>query len=1042
MLGLSLCLMACPASALTGGGQIDLEQYGAESGLSQLSVTSLVQDDLGFLWVGTQDGLNRFDGHRFEVRRFEPESAAATAEPLSPGPFELASGSIDALGFDARHWLWLGTNDAGLQRINLRGERSEWLSPDLLQQPQVYLLATRQDGSAWLGMRDSVVLVGSGFDLRQRFDASGEPVALVASDDGSALLLTAECRLLRLQPGTPAVTLWQRRVPGSPCRGLIEDHGAWVIADSEGVARVTPAAGAESRRTLPTAAGGEIERLLMRRSGELLAGLSNGELWSFGEDAGAEPTPLALSPQPTSAITALFEDRDAVLWIGSYTEGLFRERAPVQALNRALAPTLPVAGLSNTSVRAIHRTPKELLVGLDRGLLRQPQGAAVRRVPAFDSERVRAIAVEPEGGYWIGTDSGLWRLADDDSAERVAETQQHRITAVLREPGRLLVSTRSGLLDLRLPELELQPVPDELAQLFLTSLARDSLGRLWIGSNERGVWLLEAGRPPRALGLAEGLSHPSVWSLLADERGMWVGSFSGGLHLFDLDGQRQRLLSTRNGLSSNVVYQILADAKGQLWLSTNDGINVVDPASGAVRVLRRADGLRNSEFNSGASFRDSEGRLWFGGTEGLDLIEPWRQASSSEIALPVINTLSLPGREGARRGLAATGGVAVAYAERIELGYRDSVFGLGLSAIDTSAPAAARLRHRLSGLEQNWTQHPRGRVDINYAYLPPGSYALEVQAAGRDGRFGDSRLLQIEVAPPPWRHPLAWLGYAALVLLLALAVAVRLRTRTRSEHALVERLNLTVEARTAELERANQLLLASNDRLEQANRTDPLTGVANRRELQAWLQTLAPELQMALAAQPELAPADPRSGLVFFMIDIDNFKQINDSQGHQCGDGVLVEFSRRLRHLCREQDRLVRWGGEEFLLVIHDPPEDASAALAERIRSAIAGSPLEMEGYGSLALSCSIGYAPWPLSRAWPSLGDWEQSVNLADQALYRAKHAGKNTWVGLRTGPGIGRARLLQLLAATSVSGWPDHEICIETAPTPPAADAAPLTP
>lgn len=1000
---------------------VDLERYGPGSGLSQSTVMAIGQDSLGYLWVGTQDGLNRFDGHRFEVERFQPEADAPGADTTQG----LASSSIDSLWLDAEGWLWLGTNDAGVQRVHLREGRRQWLSPAALGAAQVMALVPRAAGGVWAATPVGAIAIDADFKAQPPLVDSAEPVAVLHRPAQSPLLLGQDCRVLALDD--PPRLLWQ--APESRgCTALESaDDRLWIGTDRGRLYALDADQQVQLRLQLPEDGRGltGISRLHARANGELLIGLGNGQLWRHRGDSTPSLRRLQLDPAPESAITALFTDDAGVLWIGSYTSGLYRARSLSPLLRRELSLDPLVHGLANRSVRAIRNDPEALLVGLDSGLLVQRSGRTPEVLEALRGVSVRAIEPEPEtalgGGWWLGTDAGLWRLPAEGPLQLVPGSERRRVTGLLRESGQLLVSTRSGLLALRLPDLAPQPVPEALREEFLTSLARDRNGRLWLGTNERGIWLWQ-GEELRQLGMAEGLAHPSVWSLLAEPDGVWVGSFSGGLHRFSLEGQRQRLYAERDGLSSNVVYRILRDGRGRLWLSTNDGLNVLDADGNAVRALRRQDGLRNHEFNNGAGFRDHEGRLWFGGTDGLDVIEPWREEPAPRPARAVISVLRLANQPGSDRGLEPTQGLTIGHAQRLQLGHRDSVVGFVLSAIDHSAPASARLRYRLLGLEDEWTPLAQARAEITYGFLPPGGYRLEVQAAGRDGRFGPVRSLQVDVAPPPWRHPLAWLAYALCVLLLGLAAWGQVRARMRSERALVERLNREVESRTAELEQANHLLVSSNLRLEEANRTDPLTRVANRRDLQQWLDEIAPRIQREVAADPR-----GRHGLSFFMIDIDDFKRINDSLGHQSGDEVLVEFAERLRHLCRSEDRLVRWGGEEFLLVTRELPREEAAHLAERIRVSIASTALELRSGRQLSLSCSIGFAPWPIAVTWPALGEWEQSVNLADQALYEAKRSGKNRWVGLQSELGVERGALLGLLASQSLSQWPRTGLRIE---------------
>jgi diguanylate cyclase (GGDEF)-like protein len=159
---------------------------------------------------------------------------------------------------------------------------------------------------------------------------------------------------------------------------------------------------------------------------------------------------------------------------------------------------------------------------------------------------------------------------------------------------------------------------------------------------------------------------------------------------------------------------------------------------------------------------------------------------------------------------------------------------------------------------------------------------------------------------------------------------------------------------------------------------------------------------------------------VFFMVDIDDFKRINDQNGHHAGDAVLVEFASRLEALRGPEDLLVRWGGEEFLYALHLEDLDDAPAKAEQLCAAARSRPFELASGHALRVTCSIGFAPWPWARAWPMLGDSEQSIGLADRALYRIKSSGKDGWAGLLPGPEADRASVGRILAG-EIDGWPE---------------------
>ncbi|MBK07461.1 MAG: hypothetical protein CL920_28685 [Deltaproteobacteria bacterium] len=215
----------------------------------------------------------------------------------------------------------------------------------------------------------------------------------------------------------------------------------------------------------------------------------------------------------------------------------------------------------------------------------------------------------------------------------------------------------------------------------------------------------------------------------------------------------------------------------------------------------------------------------------------------------------------------------------------------------------------------------------------------------------------------------------------------------------LERKNRELEEAYAELANKHEALKVAHKQLEEISLTDVLTGLRNRRYLIDYMKSELGLLQRFLDKHGAETKQKPFH-FGFFMLDLDNFKNINDTYGHGVGDQVLLHISQLLNHACRSSDFVVRWGGEEFLVVVRNTPNEDMSILAERFRSLVEQKPYSFEGGGELKMTCSLGYAPFPFCWRAYSLYDWEECVALADAALYAAKRSTKNAWVGLLPGP------------------------------------------
>ena len=240
-------------------------------------------------------------------------------------------------------------------------------------------------------------------------------------------------------------------------------------------------------------------------------------------------------------------------------------------------------------------------------------------------------------------------------------------------------------------------------------------------------------------------------------------------------------------------------------------------------------------------------------------------------------------------------------------------------------------------------------------------------------------------------------------------------------------LELRVAERTAELQHALHAL-------EESSLTDPLTGLRNRRFL---LQHLENDAALTVRrfenrAAARGANAFPDTDLVLFMVDLDHFKQVNDSLGHQAGDAVLIQIKQRLLRVFRESDYLVRWGGEEFLIVARATARSQASRLAERVRATIADEPFVLDDGARLAKTCSVGFACYPFVPASPRALSWQDVVALTDMALYAAKRAGRNGWVGLGAHAGTAAETLAARFKAAPASSVRSGEIEVSTSLDP----------
>jgi diguanylate cyclase (GGDEF)-like protein len=302
----------------------------------------------------------------------------------------------------------------------------------------------------------------------------------------------------------------------------------------------------------------------------------------------------------------------------------------------------------------------------------------------------------------------------------------------------------------------------------------------------------------------------------------------------------------------------------------------------------------------------------------------------------------------------------------------------------------------LEGFDSDWIEAGRQRR-VTYTNLDRGDYVFRVKAANSDGVWNtDGIALPITVQPAPWETWWARLGYVAIGMSIGFAVLLAHRRKRAREAEYTRRLEREVRERTLELEERNTELISANDQLQEASLTDALTGLRNRRFL---FEEVAKDVDLVRRIHEDVRRGTKRedvADLVFIMVDLDHFKPINDTCGHAAGDEMLLQVRDALVQACRSSDYVIRWGGDEFLIVGRHSNYGESEALAERIRTRIEGKVFGL-GNGQVAhTTCSIGYACYPFLQEQPDLLSWEQVLGLADRAMYEAKTT-RNACVGFR---------------------------------------------
>jgi diguanylate cyclase (GGDEF)-like protein len=935
--------------------------YGADSGLGNLAVRRIAQDSIGLLWIGTEDGLYRYDGDRFT--RFDFNNG-------------LPSTWINDVLATPEGDLWVCTPQGLVVRSGNAFKRIESESGGL---PEGSCQAVVRDsrGAIWVAHKSGLYFRRNQRFIRLESFPSG-PVSAIVSVPGrtSSIYAATKGAVVQVNEYRIAASLSQLPNPTDPIDSLAADSSGRIWAQSaRKIFCLIPGADGfqDESSHLPAISSRGV--LTTDRNGRLWVptdeGIScrTGDKWqSFGPSDGL----------PTDWARFVFEDREGSLWIASV--GLHRlvGRGSWTSWTRA-------QGLPSDTVWDIYRSKRgDLWVATDRGLC-LATSTGWRVLPGTEKTVVRNIHEDGLGRLWLSLvpaailryDPAANRLFRYDTSLGVAGV---RILSIEEDgEGQLWAATDgSGLLRYRADKNDFvhADVPGGTPEETFRCLLRDSRGRLW-ATGQYGL-LLRNGEQWRRFNKKDGLLRDHV-SYIAELRSgeLCLSYFEPlGIIRFKVDSDRLQILGhydQKNGLSSDKVYLMGEDFKNNFWVGTGKGLDVISPSG--VLHFSREDGVAGDDIDAMAIMVDTNGNLFIGTSSGLSLYRSDTNLSRLEAPKPVFLSASLGDNQ-----LTANTDTAAKYP------YPCKIFHAEFAVLSYLYESQIECEVRLKGLEKEW--HSARIREARYPSLAPGSYLYEVRSRIGSGPWSSPASISFEIQPPWW---MTWPTFAAEFLLLAAAIFALFRWRLQHFHNRTRQLEKIVSART------NELAIANAD-LERLSITDPLTGLKNRRYLEFSIaEDLARARRRIQAIQPEWRNHNEEiSSISFLLIDIDHFKLVNDSHGHAAGDRVLRQMGSVLSSVTRESDTTVRWGGEEFLIVARGSKENDAGSLAERIRKKVALTPFSINNDKAIALTCSIGFSSWPFFNFEPEALGWQDILVLADRGLYLAKNNGRNAWIGI----------------------------------------------
>ena len=931
-----LCAMAAPCRAQ----RYSFRAY--TDGLHNLNINSIAQDRTGYLWVGTENGLFRYDGSQFREYGSGEGLNARIIEELYLGP----DGT-----------LWVGTT-TGLYFERRNGNFAEVRPPGGTGQ---FVL---RGGTAFTAPGPDQVAVAvriGGFLLRHGGPDlwTAEPLQLesgtiwsVLAAPGGVLWYGCGEDLCRMKGGKTAHMGAALHLPQDHWMHLLNDrHGHLWLRGTTHLGEVKKIEEGYAPHDLPGSLNaGRYGTMALDAHGDVVAidksgfGLWEGKGWRIVKQQNG---------LPRFDLSTLFVDREGSIWLGVVGHGVShwtgRDHWEAYTATDGLSDDIVWASMRDRSGR--------LWVATESGLDWIPPGENSARAwqsSGISAARSITLAESADGAIWMGSETGsLVRIAPKTLAGkewklpevyRVLSDDKHRLWAAT-SAGMYVVDTEAWRHGPKLVENS----AFSRAKEFVYDLSLDSNNRLWAATEQGLLRLDETGW--RQIVDIPGGAKPSL--LVADRDGnLWIaGEFSG---LMRLTVKGDKVIAAkkfgRPQMLSDQAVSLFVDHRGWLWVGQDAGLTVYDGK--AWRSFTEDDGLIWNDTDGNGLFEDRDGSMWIGTSGGLShLIKP-RAVSSGPPESLVISQISFGTSP-------ITAGASIPWSA--------SALSISVGSLSFRDERRIRVRYRLVGLQPEWEE----TIDksIRYARLAPGDYRFQAAAVDAySGAVSKVEEISFTIAPRWWQN--LWLKLAVAIL-AAIGVVVLWRWSFQLLVWQKRQLEQAVKLRTDDLEREKVELLHAREQMRHFAEHDGLTGLWNHRVI---LERLRQEVDRSM-----------RNGtpLSVILVDLDHFKYVNDAYGHQAGDAVLRKVSSILVGSVRSYDWVGRYGGEEFLLILPGSGFVSARIRAEQMRLSVQNA-LIREGEVEIAITASFGVASGLRSS-------FEPLIQSADQALYRAKDNGRN---------------------------------------------------
>lgn len=839
LLYLALCCLAPWSNAQK---EFRFRNFSITDGLSQSSVTTLVQDDNDALWVGTQDGLNRFDGKEFEV--FTPD--------ITPG---LESGYIKCSLLDQAGNLWFGTNN-GLTLYDYKTERFKTYFSTQGETIQIEDISLGKNGQLWITTSESGLFQ---FDTKSKKFTSLKGVVpsrkttrVAVTEGGIVIVATTDDGLFFYDPKTKKVTTRLTKEKGiSAINGMILDGPNEVIlATNEGVFSLDIAKKtitekfSKWKNEIGNVAVNDVYRyhdfgwVIGTKSQGVYVIYENGEIEQSTEDIFQKTALL------NNGVNLIYRDNSGFLWIGTQ-----RGLSVFDPANKEILGVGPSgnedSGIPTPSVWSFAESAsgRYIYIGTDNGVSRYDVKTGkfkqfYRNLTYTESaNEISVLCIEPirDNFLLVACTDGVFELTMNEEgyaytkikyASKEVEQQHQRSYSIEHLEGTIyLIATKEGALTYNIATKSMQVFvhdsknPKGSISKGICRLAyKDREGHVWLTTSTGGLNVMRkkdgnwSVHPYAYNAKLRAASKEYITSIYQAENGeYWMGTLGSGLLRWNERTKSATIYNQKDGLPNDVIYGVLRDKNGDFWLSTNKGLCQFDPIKKRARNFTEINGLMSNEFNIGAYLLTSKGKMYFGGIYGYNFFNP-AELSKPKSAISVVFTKFKLENDWLKPAPNSILPKPISSMNEIALSYEKRSFTLRFQPSDLSHPELINYKYKLEGSDEREIFIGTNN-EIHFNALAPGEYVLKVYARLGDGPWSLSpATLSITVEAPFWQQLWFWLTLAVIF-----AVFLRWFVRRRMDSSRREqvRLEMKIRDRTREIQEQNEKIIQQRQKIEE-----------------------------------------------------------------------------------------------------------------------------------------------------------------------------------------------------------------------------------